>query len=211
MKKVYLLLLSLITLMSCISFKSEYPVINYYNLTQETSLINSKINIDGVLQIRDVSASDIFDTDQISAVWDNKTVEKYFYHRWGSDVPAMVSDFLFKRFTDMKIFNGGVVKSTSMMNPDYIIEAKVTDMTAYNYNDKGENCVTVSVHLNLIKRENDSPGKVILSDVFTSKKTRKDNLASSMAPAFSLAMSEITDKIMAAMETNINKEVLIQK
>lgn len=207
MKKVYLILLPLALLMSCISFKSEYPVINYYNLNQENSKIDTKLGIDHtILQIRDVSAADNFDTDQLSAVWNNQVTQKYFYHRWTSDVPVLVTDFLFKRVTDLKIFKGGVIKSSSMINPDLILETKITDMTAYSFEHKKENYVSVSLQVNLIKRSDSSPGKILMSDVFSVKKTRKDNTAESIAPAFSAAVSEVCDKMLEAIELTINKE-----
>lgn len=212
MKKIYLCLFLMPVLYGCISLKSEYPEISYYRLSQEPIKINNSGNIAGTLQIRNFSSSDQLNTENIMAFWDEVKVQNYYYHRWVSAPADLVTDFIIERMNNAKLFNGGVIKPNSLVIPDYILEGHLLDMIAHNTRDRepDTNFINISYQISLIKKEPlKTERNVLLNKLYTISVPRKNNEVSSVAPAFSHGMSELTDKmlndIIEAVKKSANK------
>ena len=120
MKRTYFLWI-IIVFSSCINIKDEYPQVEYYQLKQEQSRVNRFESIEGLLLVRDFGINDEVDSEHIIANWDNGQVQRYFYHRWISNCSAMYTDFIVNRFNFNNSFSKGVVKSNSMMPPNFTI------------------------------------------------------------------------------------------
>jgi ABC-type uncharacterized transport system auxiliary subunit len=209
MKRTFLFLFNLFLLYGCISIKSDYPEINLYRLTQETKTNNSPGSVKGTLQVRSFSSSEQLYTDNIIAIWDGERIQHYFYHRWVSAPADLVTDFLIGRMSDANIFGGGVVKPSSLIIPDYILEGNLLDMIAYNTKDKepDSNYVSVSLEINLIKREPLTTTKnILLNKVYNRTIPRQNNEVKSIPPAFSNAMSQIADRIITDIYDAVNKQ-----
>jgi len=201
---------SIIFFLSCISLREEYPEIHYYRLIQtEAAFQNNEIgSIEGTLQIRNFSASDAIDNDHFLGIWDNNEVQVYYYHRWIANAADLFTDFLITRYNDLKVFTGGVVKPGSILIPDYILEGQIIDMTAYNTKDsKQSNYAYISVRFSLVKKVPLSTDKTILiNKVLSVKSPRKNNSVETIAPAFSIAVSQISDQMILEIQDAIRKD-----
>lgn len=198
MKKICLCLFLLPLLNGCISFKSEYPETSYYRLSQEPIKINNSGGIAGTLQIRNFSSSDQLNTEHIMAILDEERVQNYYYHRWVSAPAELVTDFIIERINNAKLFNG-VVKSNSLIIPDYILEGHIIDMIAHNTKERkpDTNYVIISYQISLIRKEPlKTERNVLLNKLYTISIPRKNNEVTSVAPAFSHGMSELSDKMI---------------
>ena len=80
---------------SCINLKSTYPEIQYYRLSQEPLTLKNLGKINATLMIRDFVSSGELDTEHLIALWDNTRLQKYYYHRWLTDVSALMTDFFY--------------------------------------------------------------------------------------------------------------------
>ncbi len=208
MKRIIIFLFILLLLYGCISIKSDYPEINLYRLKQEPIPDNKPGKLEGTLQVRDFSSAEQLYTNNIIAIWDGERIQHYFYHRWVSAPAELVKDFLIQRLSDENIFEGGVVKPRSLIIPDYILEGNLLDMIAHNTKDKepDTNYVTVSLCINLIKREPLTTTKnILLNKVYNISVPRHDNEVKSIPPAFSTAMSQIADNIITDIYNTVNK------
>lgn len=209
MKRLSIFLLLLISLSSCISIKSDYPKIEYYRLSQEPSLITSNVVFEGLLQVRDITVTEDIDTDQFIALWDNTKLQRYFYHRWISDVPSLMTDFIVSRYGKREMFTKGISTSSSLIPPDYLLDIRVLEMMAFNSESKepNSNKVKLSVQLSFFKRNaSEALPKLITKEVFTSEQNRANSTAKTIPIAFSKAFSEISDRIIVAMQNAIQKE-----
>ncbi len=205
-----ILFLCLLLFGSCISLREEYPEIHYYRLTQiedEMQNIGSG-SIEGTLQIRNFSVSDAVDTDHFLGVWDDSRVQVYYYHRWIALASDLVTDFIITRYNDLRVFTGGVVKPSSILVPDYILEGQLIDMVAHNTKDsKKTNFVYISLRVSLVKKIPMSIDKsILINKVFTLRHPRKDNSVESIAPAFSQAVSQICDQILLEIQQAISQD-----
>ncbi|MFP4368282.1 MAG: ABC-type transport auxiliary lipoprotein family protein [Bacteroidota bacterium] len=207
MKRIYFLLLTVL-ISGCIDFRSEYPEIDYYKLTQAPYSIKDIQELDGTLQIRPFSVSSEYNTSLLLAKWNDTRVERYYYHRWITSPAEMVTDFFVQRFSEIKAFKGGILKPTTLMIPDYVLEGQVLEMAAVNSegNKQGDNYVTISIKVLLIERDPMSTDKsILLSKVYTHKIDRRNNEAVSIPGAFSKAFSFAADGMMADIQKAVKE------
>lgn len=210
MKRLYpLFALIVLTITSCINIRTEYPQIDYYKLESVKSVISTDLKIDGVLQIRDCHPAENVDTDHLYATWDNKNVRKYYYHRWVSDFPSLLTDFFKQRYSELNIFKSGVVNSSTILAPDYTLELRLLKMDAYSSEKYEKDSCFVEVSMQAVFSKKPDAGadpQVIVSETFTTKAKRPNNEVTSIAPAFSKAFSDLSDRIFVAFyDAEFNK------
>lgn len=201
-----LLTLSFLTIFnSCISIRTEYPPTEYYRLEQNPLTLRNVGKIDATLLVREVIPSAELESTNLMAIWDNERIQRYNYHQWNSEIAPMVTDFIIKRLNLYAGFSGGVIKSTSSILPDYILETQLIDMMAYNTEKAADgNYVFISVQANLIKRiPLDTNKNIIFSQVYTQKISRPNNSVKTIAPTFSSAFSLLTDKLLIDIQSAI--------
>ncbi len=207
MKKIVAITVLLLAMLSsCINLKDEYPDITYYSLNDIQSNISEIKQVDGALLIRNFSISSEFDTKHLLANWDSKRVQKYYYHRWISDISDMTTDYIFNRISKLKVFSNGAISSTSMIIPDYILEGQIINLAVNNTDllESGNNNAEIEIKINLIIRNKEIPGETtIFTQVYKEEVLRQNNLVTSIAPAVSRGISLISDKIAVDIKNAI--------
>lgn len=209
MKNIYkyaIFAITIIALSSC-SLRNDYPVISYYKLdSQPTSKINNASDIQASIMIRDVMVSTGNETDQIMATNDDGSIKKYFYHRWISDIPSLVTDFFRERYTKLGLFKEGIIKSASATVPNYILEVSLIEFSAFN-TAKGSPYVEVTAVASIIEYPKLSGGELqkVFTKKFTSKEYRQNTEVGNIAPAYSKALNTIADDIYLELFNFINQ------
>jgi ABC-type uncharacterized transport system auxiliary subunit len=191
--------LVLLALSGCISLKSDYPEINYYRLNQEPGSFTNIGTLNGTLEIRNFTTSREYDTEHLLAVWEDTKLQKYYYHRWVTPCPELLTDFFVNRFIQLNVFTGGTVKSNTILVPDFIMEGQIIEMLAHNSkkDDAGSNYVLISVQINIVQREPlKSEKNIILNKLYTISFPRPNSEVTNIPPAFSKALSQLVDKLM---------------
>lgn len=213
MFKAYFLSFLIITTFSfsaCINIKSEYPNINYYKLTSEIVNIEKKDTIDCALQIRNFGISDEYKTDRLLVKWvdDKETnLKVYYYHRWLAPFEDMFTDFLIKRMNEANSFTGGVLKSSTLAMPDYIIEGRILEMQSVSSESSlpGSNFIELVVNAGLMKRSDGKAGlDIVFNKTYSQKIVRRDNSIASIAEGLSKAASYISDMIMIDVQNSLD-------
>jgi len=200
MKKIIFIVFFILLFLSCINLKDEYPKFHYYRFTQfpGQSSEMSFGTLKGSLQIRDFTISEEIDNENLSAIYNKINVKKYFYHRWISNISDMVTEFIINRYSKLNIFEGGVIKSSSLIIPDYILEGQILDMGFYVNDDKDKNnYVDLSMRITLLKRSNiNTENSVILNKIFSVKYPVEDDDVEVIPIAYSRALAQITDQML---------------
>ncbi len=206
MKKLLLFCLSLTVLSGCVSIISKYPPIEYYKLHQEPISAKNVGKVSVALMIRDFTVPSEFENENLWVKWDDNRIQKYFYHRWTSDLSELITEFFQERYNKTEAFMSGVVKTSSWVVPDYILEANILEMTANSSekNAPGTNNAYISMQVSLSRRNVLKVDKaVIFSENYNQKIQRNDNSAKSIVPAFSVALSQLADKILLDIQSAI--------
>jgi ABC-type uncharacterized transport system auxiliary subunit len=195
--KFYTLLLFLVLLFlpGCFSLKTEYPEIEYYTLEQEPLSAVSGSKINATLLVKDFTVNENLETDQILASGGDGKITRYYYYRWNSDYAAMITDFFVNRYDTIEGFTGGVIKASSLIVPDYILEAQVLDMMAFN-SDAGNSHVELKIQASLLKTMPMSSDKqIVFSKMYYNKTPRSGSAITSVIPSYSKALSKIADEM----------------
>ncbi len=207
MKKLLFLLFLSQVLYGCMSLKDDYPAITYYNFEQGPKPAGEIKKLEGTLQIRDFTVSSSYDTDHLLAKYGTPPkIKKYYYNRWIADPGDMVTNFFVNRFNILSLFSGGVIKSASVLVPDYILEGQVINLIGINgeNDDPGENSVAIGIKITLVKRANTTVKRsVLIAKVYEINVDRNDSSAESMAEAFSDGLTQIADKLMIDIQKAI--------
>ncbi len=207
MKKLLFLLLIFQALSGCISLKDKYPEITYYNFEQGPKPAGKIKTLEGTLQIRDFTVSSSYDTDHLLAKYGTPPkIKKYYYNRWIASPGDMVTNFFVSRFNILSLFSGGVIKSASVLVPDYNLEGQVINLIGINgeNDDPGEDSVEIGIKITLVKRVKTSAKRaVLIAKVYEINVDRNDSSAESMAEAFSVGLTQIADKLMIDIQKAI--------
>ncbi len=200
---LFLLLFSLI-LCGCISLKDKYPAITYYKFEQGPKPAFKIDTLAGTLQIRDFTVNSSYDTDHLLAKYGTPPkIKKYYYNRWIANPGDLVTNFFVDRFSILSPFSGGVIKSASVLLPDYILEGQVINLIGVNGEDDepGENSVAIGIKITLVERAGTSAKRtIIISKVYELNVDRDDSSAESMAAAFGQGLTQIADMLLSDMQ-----------
>ena len=195
---IYIVLLAAVSCLvqSCISLKSDYQPTSYYRLQQPSTSIQTADTLPGTLYIRTFTTNEEYNNDHLLYYTDDvRQVDYYVYHRWISEMPDLVTDFIANRYIEKNVFRTGVVQSSSTLIPNYILEGKVLEMIADNSAEPGSVLIRVQISLiNVEPMQVDRP--VILQRVYEASARRTNTNASSIPAAYSEALADITDRML---------------
>jgi ABC-type uncharacterized transport system auxiliary subunit len=197
-KEPFVFIMMLLIVNGCISLKSEYPAINYYQLTQRdltTKEIEDKL--DGVLLIRDFQSNRQYSGDQLFVVSNDNELEYYYYHRWAGNITEMITDFTFTRLLQYNFFNGGVIRSSTILSPDYYLEGNIIEMAVYNRKSEGDSSlVSMTINFILSRRISQYSAQLVaLNKLYSSRVSLPSNNVRDFAGAYSMALSRLCDSL----------------
>lgn len=202
MKKILLLLFCTACLATgCFSIRTDYQPTVFYRLVQKPSAIRAVDTLPGTLYIRTFTANEEFNNDHLVFLKSHTEVDFYTYHRWISETPELVTDFVTNRYINGNMFRKGIVGSGSALVPNYILEGKILQMVA----DNGDsNNVLLELQITVIGIEPmQAERPVILQKVYSKTVARNNNTAASIPDAFSDALSTISDELLVDLEKAI--------
>lgn len=207
MNKTVLLFTIFILLSSCLNIREEYPKIDYYVLNQESSLLNNLPEKNLTVMVRNVVVNESIDTRHILINSENSKVQKLYYHRWLSDLSTIATDFLVTRLINSGMIKNGVVRSGSFASPDYIIEAQIIEMKAFNSENtqKAEDFYAeIKLKVDILKFNSNSKPEVVFSNTYDQKYVRKKPEIKFIPEAYSKVLSVAVDNLITDLTKVLN-------
>lgn len=211
-KNLYLVII--LFLASCINLKSPYPDIKYYRLTTEPLMLQNLDTLPVSVQMRNFTINDEFNTDHIIATnLQTRQVQVYYYHRWISKFDDLITGYVLSRVNSYGVFAGGFLSSSSINDPDYILEGRITNFQANNSDKKNApdaNWVEVSINCSFYKRSKDIAGLALLFNKnYTQRINRINNYVETIPQATSRAVALISDMILVDMINYIKEDRIL--
>lgn len=200
--------LLLCCLSSCISIKSEYPEITYYNLQAIQPAQPVKQALNGVLLVRQFLSHAEYSGENMLLDRGNNEIDRLYYHRWVDEPATLVSDMLVQRCLETELFQGGVVQGASQVLPDYFVEGRVIELIAGDgrppeleeVSERVRGWARVRVHFSLVRIDAErSSREVALQRIYEYTAPRPNTSISSIAPAVSLAAGNVVDQFIEDM------------
>lgn len=181
----------------------------YYRLVQQPLSVDDIGNIRGTLYVRTFAANEEFENNHI--VYTRSTaqagyaaqVDYYTYHRWISEAPELVTDFIASRYMQARVFPDGIVQASSSLTPTYVLEGKILDMMANNTEPSN---VVLKLQCTLVRIEPlQAKHTVLWQQVYEQKVQRSNNYAASIPEAYSDALSMIADQLLVDIARAVAK------
>jgi ABC-type uncharacterized transport system auxiliary subunit len=205
MNRVILFLISFLILAGCVNLREPYPIIEYYNLQQEPTLLKGLPLKLPTVMVRRVIVNESIDTPHLLINTEPTSVQKLFYHRWISDVSTISTDFLITRINQSGLLSNGVVRSGSIAIPDYVIEPQLIEMVAFNGSQPGanESYVQVQFKVDVLKRMPDNKLEILYSSSYQQKFVRRKTDIKYIPEAYSRVFSLAVDNIISDLSNVI--------
>ncbi len=200
--------LLLCCLSSCISLKSEYPEIHYYNLQPIQPAQPIKHTLDGVLLVRQFLSHAEYSGENVLVDRGNNNIDRLYYHRWVDEPATLISDMLVQRCLESELFQGGVVQGASQVLPDYFVEGRVMELIAgegrppelEETSERVRGWARVRVHFSLVRIDAERSSRdVVLQRIYEYAAPRPNTSISSIAPAVSVAAGNVVDQFIEEM------------
>jgi len=199
MYKIFFLSI-LLSLNSCIEFKSDYPETTFYTLSQE-NINNDLPSFDASILIKDIKLSSWINLDYLMEYKDNNIIERYYYHKWNNNLQSQIQNLIKNRLILQENFKNGLVHFSSTGKANYVIEIDVLDLKANTsvLEDIAYINANVKVYSNFtIEKYHNELSKVqlILNKNYEFSENRKNDKIADIPLYFSNLIAKLIDNIL---------------
>lgn len=205
MKKLFISTILLFSFAGCFSIRTPFIPINYYYLNQEAFSFRNIAEIETYIVFREFNVPDELYDNKLMIWFDDGTVQKFNYHRFSSDYPELINNFIFNRFNLSKAFKYGITTFNSSIVPNFILEGNVLEFKSYaSKKDKKRNWVQITLNANLIKYLPMTTNKeIVFSNTYSQRIEVQERDNSLFVLGYSKALSLIVDKMILDVQSAI--------
>jgi ABC-type uncharacterized transport system auxiliary subunit len=199
MNKIFTILILIFVLSGCVNIREPYPVVEYYILKQDKTMLKDLPKSKHSVMLRRVVVNESFDTPHLLINHEGSKVQKLFYHRWIADISTISTDFVITRLNESGLLSKGVIRSSSVATPEYIIEPQLIDMTAFKSDtgDVNNNYVSIEIKVDIVKRMPNNNLDVVFSKLYQQKYIMNKTEISYIPDAYSKVFSIAVDNLIA--------------
>ena len=194
-KKIFwLLLITFLLVGGCISFKSPRQKIQYYTLEYTLPDIAGLASLPASVKIERFTVAPAYNTNRI--IYRDKSFKRdeYFYYKWRSNPGDLVTYFLARDMRDSGLFKA-VLPQGSGFQVSYVLEGSVDEFVEWD-TPEGWNAVLGLTITLMAANEPDVSKKILFQKSYSEKKACIQKNPEGLARAMSLAMGEISRKII---------------
>jgi cholesterol transport system auxiliary component len=198
----YILLLCLaLPLAACLNLKQPKNKIDYYTLEYEVPAVGNHPPLPHVIRVQPFSISPVYNSNRI--IYRDKSFKRqaYAYHKWRANPARMVTYFLGRDLKASGLFKA-VIPDDSRIAPEYVVEGTVDDFLEVDGDRTWEAALAVSIVL-VDENQKDVSRKILLQKTYRSSKPCERKNPQSLAAAMSLAMAEISSRIIDDLYRNL--------
>ena len=201
-KKIYVFLLILPFLLSaCISLKQPSKKIAFYTLEYDAPQISGLEPLPVVLAIERFSVAPTYNSNQIVYRDHSFKRDAYTYHKWRNNPGDIATYFLGRDLQQSGLFKA-VLSSDSRLPASHIVEGVVDEFFEWDLENKWNAVLTISITLTA-GDEADRSKKILFQKTYSAKKACKHRNPPALAAAMSLAMKEVSRKIIKDIHSHL--------
>lgn len=194
-EKILILLLCLtLPLAACLKFNQPKNKIEYYTLEYDPPDVGNHQTLPHVIQVQQFSVSPIYNSNRIIYRDESYKRQTYTYHKWRANPAKFVTYFLSRDLEGSGLFKA-VLPGDSRFAPSYLVEGAVDEFLEKSGDNTWEAVLSVSIVF-MDEKEADISRKVLFQKNYRSSKLCQQRNPRALAAAMSLAMSEISGKII---------------
>jgi cholesterol transport system auxiliary component len=194
-KKILILLLCLtLPLAACLKLKQPKNKIEYYTLEYDPPVVGNHQALPHVIRVQQFSISPIYNSNRI--IYRDKSYQRqaYAYYKWRANPAKFVTYYLSRDLKESGLFKA-VLPGDSRLAPSYLVEGTVDDFLEMDGDNSWEAFLSVSIAF-MDETETDISQKILFQKIYRTSKPCREKNPRALAAAMSLAMSEISGKII---------------
>lgn len=194
-KMIVLCILITISMAGCIGPKNQPNPINYYILEYDPPVQSNLKKLPFSIWIDRFTTASIYNSNNIFYQIKPFGIKIYHYHKWQVNPSRFISDFLTRDMRKSGLFTGVFTRGNTASS-SFRIEGSVDEFYEQDNNNTWMAVLTVSATL-LSDNEKNKRNKLVFQKRYHSKKTCSRKTPRSLAESMSMAMAEISEKIIA--------------
>jgi cholesterol transport system auxiliary component len=207
--KILILLVGLILLpAACLNLRQPRNKIEYYTLEYDSPPAGGHQPLPCAIRVERFSVSPVYNSNRI--IYRDKSFKRqaYAYYRWRANPGDLVTYFLSRDMTETGLFKA-VLARDSRIPPSHLLEGTVDDFLEMDGENGWEAVLSVSIAI-MDEKELDINKKILFQKIYRASKPCRKKNPRALAQAMSMAMSEVSQKIIndsyKSMATQIDTE-----
>ena len=200
--KISILILCLtLPLAACLDFKQPKNKIEYYTLEYDPPNVGNHHPLPHVIRVQQFSASPIYNSNRIIYRDESYKRQAYAYHKWRANPSKLVTYFLKRDLEQSGLFKA-VLPGDNRFATSYLVEGSVDDFLEKSADNTWEAALSVSIVF-MDEKETDISRKVLFQKSYRSNQLCRQKNPRALAAAMSLAMSDVTGKIITDLYNSL--------
>ena len=194
-KKIIALMLCLtLPLAACLNLKQPKNKIEYYTLEYDPPAVGNHQPLPHVIRVQRFSVSPIYNSNRI--IYRDKSYKRqaYTYYKWQANPAKFVTYYLSRDLQESGLFKA-VLPAHGRFAPAFLVEGTVNDFLERDGENPWEAVLSVSIVF-MDEKETDISRKILFQKTYRTEKPCRQRNPRALAAAMSLAMSEISGKII---------------
>ena len=194
-RTLILLLIPLLFLSSCISFKQPHLSITKYTLEYESPEFIQKEKLDCAIKVDSFSVAPLYNTTRIIYSKRPNEIESYIYHKWISNPGEMVTHLIGRDIRNSGLFNGVLLPGERIKDYSYRLEGTLEE---FYESDESRNWKGVlSLNISLASEGDSETGdEVILQKKYRAAEVCEKNNPAALARALSRALKKVSEQLV---------------
>lgn len=194
-KKILILLLCFsLPLAGCLKLKQPKSKITYYTLEYDPPITGNYQTLPHVIRVQPFSVSPMYNSNRIIFRDSSYKRQAYTYYKWRANPAEFVTYFLSRDLQRSGLFKAVLPKDSSIP-PSYLVEGTVDDFLEMDRDSTWEAVLSVSIVF-MDENKTDISRKILYQKTYHASKPCRQKNPRALAAAMSLAMSEISGKII---------------
>ncbi len=195
LKKISMLLLGFSLLFSaCLNLDKPINKIEFYTLEYDPPKLADLEPLAHVIRVEHFSVAPIYKTNLI--IYRDRSFKRdaYVYHKWRANPADLVSQYLIRDMKQSGLFKA-VLPHKSRLPSSHMLEGSVDEFFEWDLEKKWNAILSATIAL-MAENEPDITKRILFQKTYRAKKQSKQKNPRALAEAMSIAMSEISEKII---------------
>ncbi|MFC1838729.1 ABC-type transport auxiliary lipoprotein family protein [Thermodesulfobacteriota bacterium] len=200
------LLIPLLFVSSCISFKQPHLSIKKYTLEYESPGFTKKERLDYTIKVDSFSVAPIYNTTRIIYSKKPYEIDSYIYHKWISNPGELVTHLIGRDIRNSGLFNGVLLPGERIKDFSYRLGGTIEDF--YESDEKSNWKGVLSLSISLISEGDSETGdKIIFQKTYKATENCEEKNPAALARAMSRALKKVSEELIEDLYMSLKLEI----
>lgn len=194
-RTLILLLIPLLFISSCISFKQPHLSIKKYNLEYDSPGFIQKEKLGYTIKVDSFSVAPVYDTNRIIYSKSPNEIESYIYHKWISNPGEIVTHLIGRDIRNSGLFNGVLLPGERIKDFSYRLGGTLEEFYESDENRNWKGVLSLSISLTP-EGDSEKGDKVIFQKKYRATEVCEKNNPAALSRALSRALKRVSEQLV---------------